>query len=93
MRPVACASDMYGDNGPKSEFDAACTYCHDELSVVCPVCEGEGRISRSILCYYCRGRKNIPCPVCAVDDPYEFSYSAITDATIQIEEDEYEKDV
>lgn len=85
-RTTACASEMYADNAPKWSQGEVCTYCHNEKTVVCPVCEGEGRISRSIICYYCRGRKYIPCPLCSIDDPYEFSYTAVPDGTLQIEE-------
>jgi len=58
-----------------------CAYCHNTKQVVCPVCNGEGILGRTIICRYCRGAKTLECPICAAQDDYSWSYVEAPDDT------------
>lgn len=68
-----------------SSSSGECPYCHDESTVICPVCEGRGYIGRTITCYYCRGAKRIECPLC-IDDVYKLSYVQPKNPTIETDD-------
>ncbi|KAA8494457.1 hypothetical protein FVE85_2698 [Porphyridium purpureum] len=81
-RQVITSAIVHTSTVPEDDDDAAnavepgtCTYCGNTRVVLCPVCEGEGVIGRTITCRYCKGAKQLECPVCAASDFYQWTYS------------------